>query len=96
MGVGHGWDLVEAPDPDDTLRVPADIRRVALGIAHRVYLGVGETVAAVGGIESETMGDYSYKLSSDAVVASASTLTQYEENALSLYRIELVGSTPTA
>jgi hypothetical protein len=91
----HGYDLSEAPDPDDTIRVPADIRLVALSIARRVYTSVGTDLASAGGVISETMGDYSYTLASDAVVKTAGALTETEKSALSPYRIELVGSTPT-
>ena len=87
----HGWDTAEGAG---NIRVPADIRLVALLVARRVYESVGASIGA-GAIIQETIGDYSYRLSEDAAADSASELLDAERFVLDRYRIELVGDTPT-
>ena len=87
----HGYDLVEAAD---AVNVPADIRLVALMLASRVYQSIGVPVS-VGGLTSETIGDYSYQLDAATAASSAIELYDAEKITLDRYRIDLVGDTPT-
>jgi hypothetical protein len=78
----HGWDAIPDDDPSDDVLVPADLRLVALLSAKRVYTSVG---MVSGTPTSETIGSYSYSLSSAA--ESAAQLLDPEKAVLDLYRI---------
>jgi hypothetical protein len=77
----HGYDIVELPSD---FAVPADIRLVALLAARRVYTTVG---TAAGAIQSETMGSYSYTLSTTVIASTAAELLKPETDVLDRYRI---------
>lgn len=53
----HGWDLEATYE---NLRVPADIRMVAMNSARRMHLAQG--TAGAGDVTSETIGRYTYQL----------------------------------
>lgn len=80
----HGFQMIEpaSGEPDFAERVPSSLRLVALSIAARVYAA---GVVGVGGVQSETMGKYSYTLSSTAG-GSAGDLTTVERLVLSRFR----------
>ena len=80
----HGWDAIPDDSAGDDLLVPADLRLVALLSAKRVYSAVGMIEGTPTG---ETIGSYSYSLSSAAIVQSAAELFDAEKNVLEHYRI---------
>lgn len=77
----HGWDIDEVGNP---LRVPADIRLVALLIARRIYVAVGSQVQPV---QSETIGSYSYSNATAIAVSTAAELLPAEKQVLDAYKI---------
>lgn len=84
----HGWAAIEADVDEENgiCRVPSDIRRVALGIARRVYTSTG---AESGGIVQETMGSYSYTQdnSSSSSGGDGGDLLDGERVVLDRYRV---------
>lgn len=78
----HGWNIEETSDED--LPVPADIRLAALCIARRIIDQAGEDA---GTISSESIGGYSYTLST---VAEPVELTKPEKAVLSRYKLRTV------
>jgi hypothetical protein len=82
----HGWatTLAEEGSGDSAVApIPDSIRLVALAVAARVY---ATGTVGVGGVSSETIGDYSYKLGSEG--ASASELTTLEKRTLSHWQVK--------
>jgi hypothetical protein len=77
----HGWDIDPASGSGDGDKIPSSIRAVALSIASRLY---SAGVVAVGGIQSETMGQYSYSISPNS--ASGGELSVGEKAILDQYR----------
>ena len=58
----HGWDLsedVQGSGDVDVPRVPSDLRYVALTLAADI---VTAGTSGAGGVQSESIGDYSYKM----------------------------------
>lgn len=90
----HGYD-VGAVDSDfsdsdyDSQHVPADLSLATLSLARRVYenLGAEADAAAVGGIKGETIGAYSYQLSTAAEEAAGVSLIQAEKFVLDAYKM---------
>jgi hypothetical protein len=80
----HGWDVIPDNSAGDDLLVPADLRLVALLSARRAYAAVG---ANDGQEQSETIGQYSYSLSTTA--QSAAELMTAEERVLDRYKIRM-------
>lgn len=80
----HGWDAIPDDSAGDDVLVPADLRLVALLSARRVYTAVG---MVAGQPSSETIGSYSYSMSTAAVAESASQLFKAETDVLDRYRI---------
>jgi len=81
----HGYAVLEADvedDPDDTTpkpdRMPADIRRIALALAQRIFATTG---TVVGQIASETISpdSYAYTLADSSSSAAAQAVIQPEE-----------------
>lgn len=81
----HGWGL-ETPGSGDLFEpVPSDIRLIALDIAASLF---HVTSIGVGGVKSETIGNYSYTLADAAVVANAtSNFTESHRRVLDKYRL---------
>lgn len=74
----RGWDFTN--DPTIAPPVPSDMRLVALQAANRIF---SAGLIAVGGVQSESIGQYSYTLSANA---AGSELTKGEMAVLSRYR----------
>jgi len=97
----HGWDTgsvdSDTSDSDfDPLHVPADISLVALNTARRLYgaLGTSDGVSKAGNIKQETIGAYSYTLSTVAEQVGAAAgveLLLAEKMVLDRYRYEGAG-----
>lgn len=57
----HGWDVIPSSDEEEPF--PADIQRVALAVARRALSGEGASDEIGGTDKSETIGSYSYRIS---------------------------------
>jgi hypothetical protein len=85
----HGWDAPGSETED--VPVPADIRRVALSVARRSYIG-SLSADDEQPLRSETIGSYSYTTaasSSYSSPASGSSMTESEMETLDWYVIRL-------
>lgn len=97
----HGWNVnpqidSDASDSDfdtDLNAMPADIVLVTLSLARRVYENLGSASGAgtAGNIKQETIGAYSYTLSSAAEKAAGVNLLGAEKAVLDDYRMEGAG-----
>jgi hypothetical protein len=82
----HGWDVEESSDAD-YLGIPADLKLVTLSAAARGVRSVGTDT----GMESETIGQYSYKRgTNDAKASSGLDLTFAEMATLDRYAVRYV------
>lgn len=66
----HGWNIVEASGSGDFVRVPSDIRRVALSLASRMFSGGGSSGAVV----SRSIGPEAYSEKVDISAGAAALL----------------------
>jgi hypothetical protein len=90
----HGY-LTGAVDSDfsdsdyDVQHVPADLSLATLSLARRMYenIGADEGAGSLGGIKQETIGSYSYTLSSAFETAAGVELIQAERNVLDAYKM---------
>lgn len=96
----HGWHVgsldsdISDSDFDTGLNsLPADISLVALSAARRSYdnLGAASGAGTAGQIKQETIGAYSYTLSSAAEKAAGVALLGAEKDVLNNYREEGAG-----
>lgn len=75
----HGYAVTEADvgsDPGDVgniVRMPSDIREVALELAATIF-NANSTAGASGALTGETIGDYSYTVDAAAAAAASSTV----------------------
>lgn len=79
----HGYEA--DPVDEDFIRVPSDIRLVALQIASRIYRGKG--TATAGTVVSETIGSTSFTYESGGVQATGAAIAPIEQGILDHYRI---------
>lgn len=89
----HGYD-VGAIDSDfsdsdfDAQHVPADLSLATLSLARRIYENLGASAdGAVGDIKQETIGSYSYTLSTAVEQAAGVELLQAERFVLDAYKM---------
>lgn len=86
----HGYD-VGAVDSDwsdsdyDSQHVPADLSLATLSLARRIYENLGEASGTLGEIKQETIGAYSYTLTSsfagvELIAAEKAILDSYKMN----------------
>jgi len=77
----RGYDFIELVGSGDFIRMPSDIRLVALSVAKRIYNSQGTSTT---GIVAETIGDYSYRIG-DPGAAVAAQLLESERAVLDHY-----------
>ncbi len=94
----HGWNVgqidSDTSDSDyDTSvnNIPADLSLVALSLARRMYESMGETESMTGDIKQETIGAYSYTLSTAAEAAAGVQLVTAEKAVLDAYKYRGAG-----
>lgn len=77
----------------DPLNVPSDLVLVALSLARRMYENMGSEVESLGAgnIKQETIGSYSYTLSSAAEAAAGVTMLKAEMAVLDSYKFRGAG-----
>lgn len=89
----HGYDVgVMDSDPStEQIFVPADISLVALSLSRRMYENMGEEEESLGEVKQETIGSYSYTLSSAAEKAAGVNMVFAEKEVLNAYKVKGAG-----